>query len=519
MIPYIVASSILLVYLLGCAVARSRRLAFAVRTVAADLPMMGFHEPHEQVADVLNRTAKVDALIKDGSNKVRLATPHNYPDRQPWDTPSVLTSAITSRMETQMKDLFVGGADASLYGTLIVTDIDLSSLWQKAGAYLQEHPDAMLKAGMDLTHVILSPTPEHSARVIEHIGEVLNMPDPDIGIDEIGAVDAADAGGEIVEPDIGVPIPIFTMLRSSLRMWKALDGGHATWADAFANVALDVLGTGGGALLGATIGGAVAGPIGAFAGAIIFAIVGRIGTNQLKYQTLKDAIQAYRAKLDTVNGQRSTFVFNTYDTCSTRSHVVHDQYTAEYNDGFTPSSGTATFLALVKPTRQALLAEYVSIRVAIDQRVNEALLSHRDRWYHFLTFCNIRRSLRQRLRDMASNERAKIRALEEVIEGQESALLLIEAIRRSPSLRNGCFTEAVKTLRNEVDQYLVQHVAQFQQWIRGAAATRAALATELAKYLHERYAEYDKLASEWRRQLEPYEASVRTEAGRLGLNL
>lgn len=110
-------------------------------------------------------------------------------------------------------------------------------------------------------------------------------------------------------------IPLITASLSGLRELKLLSNEHTTVLNAAKNIGLDMVGTGGGGLMGATIGGAigsilpVAGTVvGSVLGGVVGAIYGRKGTDYIKKRDLLEAYDEYMMEVDSFNTFKSNLL-------------------------------------------------------------------------------------------------------------------------------------------------------------------------------------------------------------------
>ena len=130
-------------------------------------------------------------------------------------------------------------------------------------------------------------------------------------------VDVSDLTN-VTDVDITGHVPVITIALSSFREFQLLSDDKTNYISSLKNIALDAVGTGGGAVVGAKGGaivGSLFGPIGAVVGGIIGGIGGAIGgraiTNNIKTKPLKNAIAEYESqysqmKSDTAERSRST---------------------------------------------------------------------------------------------------------------------------------------------------------------------------------------------------------------------
>ena len=127
----------------------------------------------------------------------------------------------------------------------------------------------------------------------------------DVGNEMLSSASTVDVGDltSMTDVDIIGHVPVVTIALSSFREFQLLSDDKTNYITSLKNIALDAVGAGGGAIVGAKggagIGFAIGGPIGAFIGGIIGGIGGGIGgraiTNNIKTQPLKKAIAEYES--------------------------------------------------------------------------------------------------------------------------------------------------------------------------------------------------------------------------------
>jgi hypothetical protein len=508
-----------LAYLSVCLACRTRRLSHFLRDFKTGLPILGQSAAQARIEDSLQRLLKVDALIKDGCERVGKQAPQNIPARSPWMSTDALAAAITRCLAEQLKELSLAGIDATLYATMVVANVDLKQLWHGAAAYLKENPEAMMKLGIDTTKMLIEISPEHAEKLFTHLHKSLEYAAQTGGADaaeSIDSIDSIDASGGAIELDFG-PIPVFTALLSAFRGWRAVSRGYATVVDAFKSFAWDIGGTGVGAIVGGNVGTLFCPPFGTIFGAIIGAIAGRGLTNKFKYEALNTAKEQYESELQSVNAERHEFVCATYDVYAIMSGGMHAQYAVQYLAGFSSASGTATLDATVGELVATLLADCTSARGDIERRAEQVLTSYTDRWYHFLFCCGIRGALPSRLTRCVLQESSKIADIERRLSSAQTPTALLHTISTCAAPPNQNFLRGISVFEKALSEYLIRHIADFRCWIYNASTARAASISEMAKYMKDRAVEFENLASKLQSRLKPYEETVWREARRQGL--
>ena len=521
-------------YLPICLLWRSRRLSCSLREFQTGLPILTRSPRQARVTDAQRRLLKVDALIKDGCERVQKQTPQDLPSRSPWMSADSIAAAITAGLTRQLEDLSVAGIDASLYGTLVAMDIDLKHLWDGATNYLKENPEAMMTLGVDAAKLLVTPSAENTEHFVAHFKSFIehasttgsvdaadNVDNVDAvegidSVDSVDSIDGVDAGVDSFLPDLG-PIPVFTVIRSGLRGWRAVSNGHATVGDAFTNLAYDVGGTGGGAAAGAAGGTVICPGVGTVIGAVIGAILGRKLTDTIKYDELNTAKQRYETELSTVNAERHAFVCATYDAYAIMSSGAHAQYAAQYHEGFPSATQTGALDAMVSDLVTTLRADCTYARMMIEQQGEHVLASHTDSWYQQLFGCGIRGSLRSGLIHCVREETDKIADVERRLSSSESPEAILQVLSSCSVPSDQHFVRSIPIFEKALSQYLARHVAEFRCWINSATSARTASISEMAGYVRERAAEFANLADKLQKRLKPSEDAVMREARRLGL--
>lgn len=124
----------------------------------------------------------------------------------------------------------------------------------------------------------------------------------DVGNEMLSSASSVDVGNLISMTDVDIAghVPIVTIALSSFREFQLLSDDKTDYITSLKNIALDAVGSGGGAIVGAKAGamsGSFFGPIGTVVGGILGGLGGAIGgrtiTNNIKAQPMKDAISEY----------------------------------------------------------------------------------------------------------------------------------------------------------------------------------------------------------------------------------
>lgn len=127
----------------------------------------------------------------------------------------------------------------------------------------------------------------------------------DVGSEMLNSAESVDVAELTSTTDIDITghVPVVTIALSSFREFQLLSDDKTDYITSLKNIALDAIGTGGGAAVGANVGalgGSILGPLGAVFGGVIGAIGGAIGgraiTNNIKTKPLKEAIAEYESR-------------------------------------------------------------------------------------------------------------------------------------------------------------------------------------------------------------------------------
>lgn len=139
--------------------------------------------------------------------------------------------------------------------------------------------------------------------------EMLNSATTTVDVSDLTSVTDFDVTGHV---------PVITIALSSFREFQLLSNDKTDFISSLKNIALDAVGTGGGALVGAKVGalaGSIFGPVGTIFGGLVGGIGGAIGgrkvTNDIKTKPLRAAIAEYESqyshmKSDTEEKSKST---------------------------------------------------------------------------------------------------------------------------------------------------------------------------------------------------------------------
>jgi len=170
----------------------------------------------------------------------------------------------------------------------VITNADVSGLPDK---HLDFDPSNSIDQLPDFSHNI-----NENLLIVDH------------GLDHDAVINQTESATDAITGNVDAHFPYITALISATREISIIRKGHTTLETSVKNVALDLAGTGGGALVGAkggALAGSIFGPIGAAVGAIggafLGGLFGRKFTDDIKMKKFKEAGEKYKRDLDRYN--------------------------------------------------------------------------------------------------------------------------------------------------------------------------------------------------------------------------
>lgn len=304
-------------------------------------------------------------------------------------------------------------------------------------------------------------------------------------------------------------IPVITIIKSGIRELDLLADEKTEVETAFKNIALDVVGTGGGAFLGAKAGflaGSFFPGVGNLVGSIIGAIGGAMGgrflTNSIKEIPLQTAIENYKNSFDSMLSDLALFL--SQSVLEIRNYSINEKKRFHESINNMPrfDAGKPELVMIANELANAQLDDIKTQRLNI-QPFTKSIFS--------FTFKN----------------RAKLKKIKGVLNSMEKAIPKRDLINLKPHeamklirefhyFENRRFEAELKTSTVFLNKKNADFYRVLMMWLVKSKSEYDTSISKINSLLKERIEEYGRKSESWKYKLNSYRNTINIEKAKLG---
>lgn len=311
-----------------------------------------------------------------------------------------------------------------------------------------------------------------------------------------------NAADHLFQVDPSGHFPFVTLIISSYREVGLLVDGKTDFWNSAGNILLDVAGSGTGAMAGAAAGSALFPVVGTIVGAILGGIAGRLLTNEIKFQSFKEAKENYSNLRDVFVRENKAAVQNLHHSMKIHIEMVQRDF----------DNGKPAFP--ISFTREDIYTQGAhSLRLAANEDIEQAMSRLERLEAHYLCRWGF---YKQRLIEAKSQLQVyRLSIPDEASIGSEPAQSFMR-LNQVSAIRNGMLESSKSSMVQALHQMNAHISTQTLLWSYQVATEYRKAMAKIKNELNNQAQSYTDFVNVHKSKLEVSERELRKEADKLG---